>query len=290
MKKKLLSLLLIPFIVGCTKTSKYPKYVLNSPWGEEKATKMYDTFHAMIPYMEADEYEFVYSLDEYGDDLLCAYFYYGADSIAEVKVDEYSELCYSKGYDVEATIDTYYDWDNYVAYEYEVVYADKVIKDSIGFEMQFLASRRNDRACLGVFAYNYVYCPKDAWPEAAVEHLLGDRSNLIPSVTGEGLNYKFIYDVDSTSGSIALEIQITGGSYILEEEYFNKVKAKGYVQGQCDELDNEHLVRVDTYPEFEDQYYYMCMPADDIMLIYDYSVYSNMFIIDIWLKKSNNNA
>ena len=286
MKKQLLSLLLVPFfLTGCIKTNKYPKYVLNSPWGEEKAIKMYDTFHALIPYMEADEYEFVYTLDEYGDDLLSAFFYYSQDEIAEEKVDEYSELCYSKGYDVEATIDTYYDWDTYTIYEYPVVYADKVIKDSIGFEMQFLASRRNDRACLGVFAYNYVYCPTDAWPSAAVEHLLGDRADLIPVLNNNSYTYKFIYDVDAETGSLALEIQITGGSVLDEETYFNAVKAKGYVQGQCDELDSEYLVRVDDYEEFNDQYYYMCMPADDIILIYDYSLYSNAFIIDIWLRK-----
>ena len=286
MKKQLLSLLLVPFfLTGCIKTSKYPKYVLNSPWGEEKAIKMYDTFHALIPYMEADEHEFVYSIDEYGDDMLSAFFYYEDDAIAEIKVDEYSELCYSKGYDVEETIDTYYDWENYVAYEYAVVYADKVIKDSIGFEMQFLASRRNDRPCLGVFAYNYVYCAKDAWPSAAVEHLLGDRADLIPAFNKNDRTYNFIYDVDTESGSLALEIQITDGSVLDEEAYFNLIKDKGYIQGQLDELDDEYLVRADTYEEFNDQYYYMCMPADDIVLLYDYSLYRNALIIDIWLKK-----
>lgn len=288
MKKKLLTLLLIPFIVGCTKTtSKYPKYVVESPWGEEKATKMYDTFHALIPYMEADEYEFEYTVDEYGDDILGAYLYYTEDEIAEAKVSEYAELCYSKGYDVEQTTDTYYDWENFVIYEYEVVYASKVIKDSIGFEMQVLASRRASRPCLGIFAYNYVYCPKDAWPNAAVDHLLGDRSNLIPSYNIQGGNYSFIYDVDSKSGSICLEIQLTGGSYADEEAYFNLVKEKGYVQAQRDDLDDDYLVRVDEYEDFNDQYFYMCMPADDIMLIYDYNVNNQTFIIDIWLIKNN---
>ena len=68
MKKQLLTLLLVPFLIGCGEVSKYPKWVLNSPWGEEKAETMYDTFHALIPYMEAEEHEFVYSKDEYGQD------------------------------------------------------------------------------------------------------------------------------------------------------------------------------------------------------------------------------
>ena len=287
MKKQLLTLLLVPFLIGCGQTSKYPKYVLNSPWGEEKATKMYDTFHALIPHMEADEHEFVYSKDEYGDDMLCAYFYYEADTVAEAKVDEYAELCYTKGYDVESTVDTYYDWENLTVIEYNVVYADKVIKDSIGFEMQFLASRRNERPCLGVFAYNYVYCPTDAWPSPAVDHLLGDRAKLVPSLDEENRTYKFLYDVDSETGSVCLEIQVSNGSYTDEETYFNAVKAKGYVQGQRDELDDEYLVRVDNYEDFNDQYFYMFMPADDIMVMYDYSTYSSLFIIDIWLIKSN---
>ncbi len=287
MKKQLLTLLLVPFLIGCGETSKYPKYVLNSPWGEEKATKMYDTFHALIPHMEADEHEFVYSKDEYGDDMLCAYFYYEADAVAEAKVDEYAELCYTKGYDVESTVDTYYDWENLTVIEYNVVYADKVIKDSIGFEMQFLASRRNERPCLGVFAYNYVYCPTDAWPSAAVDHLLGDRAKLVPSLDEDNRTYKFLYDVDSETGSVCLEIQVSNGSYTDEETYFNAVKAKGYVQGQRDDLDDEYLVRVDNYEDFNDQYFYMFMPEDDIMVMYDYSTYSSLFIVDIWLIKSN---
>ncbi len=287
MKKQLLTLLLVPFLIGCGQTSKYPKYVLNSPWGEEKATKMYDTFHALIPHMEADEHEFVYSKDEYGDDMLCAYFYYEADAVAEAKVDEYAELCYTKGYDVESTVDTYYDWENLTVIEYNVVYADKVIKDSIGFEMQFLSSRRNERPCLGVFAYNYVYCPTDAWPSAAVDHLLGDRAKLVPSLDEDNRTYKFLYDVDSETGSVCLEIQVSNGSYTDEETYFNAVKAKGYVQGQRDELDDEYLVRVDNYEDFNDQYFYMFMPVDDIMVMYDYSTYSSLFIVDIWLIKSN---
>ncbi len=287
MKKQLLTLLLVPFLIGCGQTSKYPKYVLNSPWGEEKATKMYDTFHALIPHMEADEHEFVYSKDEYGDDMLCAYFYYEADAVAEAKVDEYAELCYTKGYDVESTVDTYYDWENLTVIEYNVVYADKVIKDSIGFEMQFLASRRNERPCLGVFAYNYVYCPTDAWPSAAVDHLLGDRAKLVPSLDEDNRTYKFLYDVDSETGSLCLEIQVSNGSYTDEETYFNAVKAKGYIQGQRDDLDDEYLVRVDNYEDFNDQYFYMFMPADDIMVMYDYSTYSSLFIVDIWLIKSN---
>lgn len=289
MKKKLLTLLLVPFLIGCTQPkSKYPKYVLNSPWGEEKATAMYDTFHAMIPYMEADEHEFEYTVDEYGDDMLCAYFYYGSDQVAEAKVDEYAELCYSKGYDVESTIDTFYDWDNYVVYEYEVVYASKVIKDSIGFEMQFLASRRNGNACLGVFAYNYVYCAKDAWPTAAVEHLLGDRASLVPALNESGRNYKFLYDVDSKTGSICLEIQVTNGYYSDEETYFNLLKAKGVNQAQLDDLDDEYFKVVDTYEPFDDQFYYMTYLAEDIMVLYDYSTYHNAFIVDIWLIKSAN--
>lgn len=286
MKKQLLTLLLVPFLIGCGETSKYPKYVLNSPWGEEKATTMYDTFHALIPYMEADAHEFVYTKDEYNDDMLCAYFYYGADETAEAKVEEYAQLCYEKGYDVELSTDTYYDWDTYTVYEYQVVYADKVIKDSIGFEMQFLASRRNERPCLGVFAYNYVYCAKDAWPSAAVDHLLGDRANLVPTLNEEGRTYNFLYDVDSESGSLCLEIQVSGGSYEDEETYFNAVKAKGYRQGQLNDLDNEYLVIADTYDEFDDQFYYMTYAAEDIMIIYDYSVYNSLFIIDIWLIKS----
>lgn len=285
MKKQLLTLLLVPFLIGCGEVSKYPKWVLNSPWGEEKAETMYDTFHTLIPYMEAEEHEFVYSKDEYGDDILSAFFYYNSDEVAEAKVDEYAELCYSKGYDVEQSTDTYYDWDTYTVYEYSVVYADKVIKDSIGFEMQFLASIRNSRPCLGVFAYNYVYCPKDAWPDAAVEHLLGDRANLVPTLDEENRTYNFIYDVDSNSGSICLEIQVSGGSYEDEETYFNAVKAKGYRQGQLNDLDNDYFVVVDTYDEFDDQFYYMTYAAEDIMVIYDYSVYTNLFIIDIWLIK-----
>ena len=165
------------------------------------------------------------------------------------------------------------------------MYADKVIKDSIGFEMQFLASRRNERPCLGVFAYNYVYCAKDAWPSAAVDHLLGDRANLVPTLNEEGRTYNFLYDVDSESGSLCLEIQVSGGSYEDEETYFNAVKAKGYRQGQLNDLDNEYLVIADTYDEFDDQFYYMTYAAEDIMIIYDYSVYNSLFIIDIWLIK-----
>ena len=288
MKKQLLTLLLVPFLIGCTETktdSKYPKYVLESPWGEEKATAMYDTFHAMIPYMEADEHEFVYTKDEYGDDMLCAYFYYGSGQIADDKVEEYAELCYEKGYDVELSTETYYDWDNYVVYQYDVVYADKVIKDSIGFEMQFLASVRNERPCFGVFAYNYVYCPTDAWPDAAVDHLLGDRADLVPTLNEEGRTYKFLYDVDSKTGSLCLEIQVSGGSYEDEETYFNAVDAEGYVQAQLNDLDDEYFEIVDAYDSFDDQFYYITYAAEDIMIIYDYSVYSNLFIIDIWLIK-----
>ena len=284
MKKKLLTFLFASLFVvtGCNSNS-YPQYVLDSSWGKDKACTMYDTFHALIPYMEANDYEFVYSVDEYGDDMLSAFFYYESDEASEKANEDYINLCASKGYEVEVVPQSYVDWDTLTQYTYTVSYASKVIKGSIGFEMQFLASVRGGKSCLGVFAYNYVYCPKDSWPNAAVEHLLGNRANIVPTVTG-GSKYEFLWDVDSQK-NVVLEIQITGLSVNVEEEYFNTLKSKGITSFQFDELDEDHVVAMRQYEEFVDQYYYCCYLAEDVMLIYDFDVNSMKFIIDIWLIK-----
>ena len=94
MKEKLLTFLFASLfaVTGCNSNS-YPQYVLDSSWGKDKACTMYDTFHALIPYMEANDYEFVYSVDEYGDDMLSAFFYYESDEASERKEARADEPC-----------------------------------------------------------------------------------------------------------------------------------------------------------------------------------------------------
>jgi len=288
MKKKFLTVLFALLLAGCnnaTASKSYPSWVSSSDWGVERAGKMFDTFEVLIPYMEADSHELVYSIDDYGDDFLSAYFYYSSDEIAASKVSEYTDLCASKGYACEVSQESYIDYDTMTSYQYEVVYASKVIHDSLGFEMQFLSSIRDGKACLGVFAYNYVYCPKDAWPTAAVTHLIGDKAAYVPAINNSDYTYNFVYDVSGDKSTIILEIQITGCDYTIEEDYFYEMKEIGYTQLQLDTLDDEYSKKVEDYPEFADQYNFLTFMEEKIAITYDYVLNSNMFIIDIWVTK-----
>ena len=287
MKKFLLPILSAVLLFGCTESGTnqkvYPKSVMESQWGLTNAKKMYDTFSTVVPYIASDSYEIEYSIDDYGDPLVSMYLYYSTDEAANQGVETFAQALADIGYTVELTTDVYIDWDTYTYIEYEVAYGDKVIGTNLGMEYQFLASEKNNKPCLGIFGYNYVYSPKDVFPTVAVEKILGKKASKIPTVEGEGYEYSFMFNVDKDNGAMGLEIVIKNTMYTIEQEYFAKVaRAAKMGQTMYDDYDEDFAQAVMTYPGYEDQYYYGASIADDIMIFYDYNLSKASFVIDIW--------
>ncbi|MCQ2772532.1 MAG: hypothetical protein MJ238_04575, partial [Bacilli bacterium] len=184
--------------------------VTPSKWGDEYTETIVGTLGEDLPFLECDSYEVTLLEDDFGDPMVVIYCYMPEDQI-QTTLDEYANICAEEGYDV--TYDTLAQWDpdGMYYYYYDVFFADKVISETKGIEMQFLEGNNKGKECLGIFAYNYIYVDENIWPSNLINELLGHD---IPHLDGEG--YK--YDAKIYSQGY-IDIFISGVEYNADELY-----------------------------------------------------------------------
>ena len=267
---------------------EYPPIVANSKWGIDAADACYFSIGTVIPYMECDSFEYVEAIDDYGDPAIWFYLYYETSEIAESKLVDYAYVCYEVDqYECVVTPHRFYDEMSY--WEQTVLFADKVFNKDKAVEIIALDSIRKEKPCLGLFCTNYIpNMDKSAFPNNAVEHLLGENNELPTlSTVNDELTYDFMFSMVSGLKCLRIVVEAESVSYTLEESYFNELLAAGFTLVQFDELEEaatgkRFLGSNETYPEFEDNlYYYALSPEGDYMLSFDYDLYNNLFVIDI---------
>lgn len=259
-----------------------PSQFENNPWGKELAEAIYETVQTVIPYQEGTVAKYEQSIDDYGDPLISIYLTYDSEDAANKAFNDYANACAAVGYVVEIQTLKYIDYETLSYFLYDVAFADLVIGDHLGVEIQTTVSTYEGKDALGIFAYNYVHCEKNEYPSVAVDKLFGEYSG-IPEVIGEGYEYSFMFFIDQ-EGNQGLEIVVTGCTYEIEEEYFNLFAEKTtYYQIKCDTLDEDYEEQVSEYVEFEDQFYYMGWLGDEIAVVYDYDLSNQAFVIDLFL-------
>ena len=267
--------------------------IANSKWGYMAAQECFDTIGTVIPYLEADAFEFEKTVDDYGDPAIWFYLYYETSEIAESKIEEYANAAYAQDqYACVAGPERFTDPATYSYWEQMVLHANKNLSDTKAVEIMALDSIRNykgeGKPCLGLFCFNYIpNVNPNKFPTYPVNTLLGD--NLVPTLdTLEGtLTYSFSFIL--YEGVKCLEIVVTSDDYYfeLEEILFKALLSNGYTIAQFDELENDYTDNVyhrkDTYPGFEDSiYYYAYSPIGDHILCFDYNLSNSLLIIDIF--------
>ncbi len=196
--------------------------VTPSKWGEEYTETIIGTLGEDIPYLAAcDSFEVSLSSDDFGDPMVVIYCYMNEEDIQST-LDDYAEICAMNGYEV--TYDTIGDWDqsSMCYYYYDVFFADKVISETKGIEMQFLEGNNKGRECLGIFAYNYTYVDENIWPTALVKDLLGHD---IPHLEDTGY---YNYDVKIHAEGY-IDMTIKNVDYNAEEMYIELLEDEGYL-------------------------------------------------------------
>ena len=277
--------------VSSESSRSLPKEVSESEWGVEAATACYDTIGTVIPYMEAEAFEYKVTEDDYGDPCIWFYLYYDTQEIAEAKIIDYANIAYEKGnYECVVQPTRFQDPNDYSSWIQNVLYADKPLSYTNAVEIQGLDSIKayegKSMGCLGLFCFNYI--PNNnpnVFPSYAVSTVCG-RFNDVPKLEGKDLTFSFQFFL--YEGYKCLEIVVTSNTsyYELEEQYFYALLGKMFTIVQYDDLEqdftNVGFFQTGEYPEFEDCKCYYAYPNGANYIVYfDYDLNKQAFYIDI---------
>lgn len=271
------------------KPKEYPAEVKNSKWGIDAADTCYATLGTVVPYIEADSFEYRELIDEFGDPAIWFYLYYETSEIAESKIEDYYYAAMRSKYECEAKMQRFYDQETYSYWDQKVLYADKVFDETRAVEITCLDSIYNGKPCLGLYCITYIpSMDSKSFPANAVEDVLG-KNNELPtlSTVNDELTYSFTFFVQSGLKCLEIAIVPSIAYFTLEESYFYELLEAEYIIVQYDELEEEFTGKRfmgtgEEYPEFEDNIYYFALsPDQDYMLSFDFDLYNNVFYIDI---------
>ena len=278
--------------VSSESSRSLPKEVSESEWGVEAATACYDTIGTVIPYMEAEAFEYKVTEDDYGDPCIWFYLYYDTQEIAEAKIIDYANIAYEKGnYECVVQPTRFQDPNDYSSWIQNVLYADKPLSYTNAVEIQGLDSIKayegKSMGCLGLFCFNYIPNLKpEEFPSYAVSTLIG-KDNVLPTIDDDG--YKFSFSFFMYGEKKCLEIVVKSDTHIyeIEEEYFYKIlRTDGFILLQWSDLLNDYtdarFNKNSTYPDYDDdKCYYALSPDDSYIVYFDYDLYNQAFYIDI---------
>ena len=271
--------------------------VANSPWGVEAAQASLNTLGVVVPYLEADAFEYKVTTDDFGDPAIWFFLYYETQEIAEAKIVDYAWAAYEQDYYECVVEPTWFtDPDTYSMWQQNVLYADKVVNEKHAVEIQGLDSIKEyngkGMGCLGLFCFNYIpNVDNTKFPTYAVEDTLGGKNDVPGFEDVDGLTFSFQFFIEEYSKKKCLEIVIksTVSSFEIEEYYFYALLSAGYTIFEFSDLDEEFVegaefVNGDEYPEFTDEFYYYAYPKNGHYCVcFDFDLYNNVFVIDIFV-------
>ena len=265
--------------------------VANSKWGKEAAQACLDTIGTVIPYMEANAFEYKVTVDEYGDSAIWFYLYYETQEIAEAKVIDYAYAAWEQDSYECVVKPTWLHDENYSMWQQNILYADKVLTNINAVEIMGLDSIKNynDKAmgCLGLYCFNYIpNIDPHSFPTYAVDYYTNDE--VVPEMKGDDLTFDFTFAIDEYSGTKFLQIYVTSEkhTYDLEEMYFYDILDSVYVIAQYDtskdDFTENYFVNGDTYPGWEENYAYLAYDFNNTHVIYiKYDASHNYLYIEI---------
>lgn len=258
--KKISWLLCLFLVVSCndsnvTNSNSNSVAPFNSKWGEELGGIIEKNFQIDLPYIECSSFEFEDTIDDYGDPLIIIYCQFDSEEKLDSSPTQYASICENEGYEVTfETIGTTIDG---VLYTYECYFADKVISNTQGIELQFLIGSNNGKDCLGIFAFTYDYYDQNVWPSDLVSNYLNGKE--IPKIEGEGFTYNYWSLLDSNNSEY-IELVIYGTTKDSELDYYNvliendylidssKYEENGYIA-----ISNDKTIGLSFY--YDDSYY-----------------------------------
>lgn len=276
---------------GTEKPKEYPSSVTDSKWGVEAAKACYESIGTVIPFMEADSFEYAETVDPFGDAAIWFYLFYETGEIAESKIVDYAYVCYEADqYECVVKPYRYFDETSFSYWDQVTLFADKVFNKDKAVELVAIDSIYKEKPCLGIYCINYIpNINKKAFPTNAVENLLG-KDNDLPTLStiNDELTYSFTFFMESGLKCLEIVVESESSTFGLEEAYFYELLIKSFRVFQYDDLADDFTgnsyfgwTNVE-YPEFEDNtFYYALSPEEDYMLSFDYDLNQNAFFIDI---------
>lgn len=282
--------LVLPFVgllslAGCNQNNVklYPKYVLESEWGEA-AKECYDMIGTVIPYFECESFETKSEIDPYGDGSIYFYLTFESDEKCEEAYLEYGDLASRYGFDVSYQVQTEFDYDNLVIYQFDICYMDIVFKQNLGLEIQMVYANN----VLLLFCETYLYIPENEYPLLALEKLLDGNMLFVPQIK-QSEDYTYYFEYYAYSNALSLTIGVSGCTYEIEEEFYNTCSRYGAIMVEYDENDEEYenvLMDQKTgktldYPEYDylDNTYFMAYVREDLTIEFFYSLSYNAFYV-----------
>lgn len=264
-------------------------YIVNSPWGKEVASFLYENIHAIFPYLASDYVEYELSKDSMGDPMTILYLYYNDEESATSAYESYGDTCASYGYSSFYGQDYSVDETGSILV-YQLLTCDLIIKENLGLELMVVQSVKNGKDCIGIFAFNYLYIEPKTYPQLAIDQLLGENNKYVPTIPiidQEDYTYGFTFFPSTNEDGSQyknLEIVIKGPGYEIEGEYFNLMAdiLEGYGQVKVDRLDEDKYEVLYEYSEWEDGYYYLAFPTEDLTILYQFNLDDYVFVIDIY--------
>lgn len=210
-------LLMTCLLVGCG-------HSFQSKWPTEIAKQLESSIGYDIPYIEASDYTSYVTNDDFGDPMMVIQCIYEKQSDSENAIVEYANLCQNEGYTVNFVTQRTWDPTHLSYIEYDVYYADKVMSETEGVEIQFLLGGNTDVERLGIFAYTYPLVDEKSWPTNLVTHFLGYD---VPHYEAEGATYHAALELDADNVPYVY-IQIQGITKQAEDDYKEILTNKRY--------------------------------------------------------------
>lgn len=271
-----------------------PEEVKTSQWGEEAALASYDAIGAVVPYFEADHFDYQVTTDDFGDPAIWFYLYYETQDIAESKITDYAYAAWeADSYECVIQKTRFTDPDTFTYWDQNVLYADKDLSDYRAIEIQALASIKSyngvGMGCLGLFCFNYIPNPyPNEFPTYAVSTIIGDDNNL-PMFGYTDLEYSFSFFMVGKTKCLQILITSKNRYFELEEEYFYALLTRGFGILQFNDMSEEFTdlgwVGEGEYPDYDDYMSYYASPEDlSYMVYFQYDIYNQVFQIEIMPK------
>lgn len=264
MKKLLLLLISLPIFSSCSNhtnstlsssINSSSSIDISSKWGEQGEVFV-EKLHTDLPYIECDEFVIEVSKDNYGDPLIELYCYF-EDSLLEKKINEYASICESDNYLVSLETIRQPDETGLAYIEFEMFFADKLLDNDLGVELQFLIGNKNNRDCIGIFAFNYPVYDQNKWPSSLVKYVLGHdvphlpENNYVYNATiGIDNDIKYVYIAMSNTteeDEEALKNILLSESFLIDDTEYDEF---GYL---CYDSEKTYCLQF----KFDYTYYFM---------------------------------
>lgn len=148
----------------------------NSNWGGQLGDDIIESFGVDIPTLGYGELmDYTLEKDAFNDATIFIHWTLGDDTDFDKALDTYFNICSFEGWECTSSVQRNYNYGNGTYVEYTVYYADKVISEDTGIEIQFLEGGVIGTLEIEVYAKSY---PTTVTVSGEASATVGDKVQL----------------------------------------------------------------------------------------------------------------